>query len=909
MPITIDNRDTGDDPRPSAGDAVMGDGASTAGEYRMHEAERALAHERARFSALVRLQKDVACAGLDFPRVMRLVVKCAQELTRAEGAAVRTRLQGAMACRAACGTSEALIGDSVPLSDPLVKAVLHSGSSRCYADYQLEHADASPAVRHCNIRSLLVVPLRTDAEIGGLLVLSSSVPGAFQTGDLETAEFLAGLIATTMSRCAEAEAKQALLAERTAALTRLEESQNLHESSINAMHEGYVLRDASGKMLKCNSSAIRILEIAENGFIGQNTMPRDWRFVREDGSECPPGEHPSQIALATGIPQVNVIMGVKWPDGRLRWLSVNAAPVHRAGDLKPYATVVTFTDVTERRKDELEIARLASIVKSSQDAICSIDMDGLMVTWNPAAERTSGIPAAVAIGQHISVVSPPGFRFEIDETHERMQRGETIEPIELAQPRMDGSTQHLFFTVSPVRDAAGAVIGSSAIVRDVTPNKRQEEALRRSEARLAEAQRIANIGSWETDVRTGRTFWSDEMFRLLEFDPAGGVPGPEEVLARYYPDDLAERNRIYTDAVATGSTYQVDVRLTLPSGIRRKCHMVGVPDLDERGEVIRLAGTLMDITERDLADERFRVLFEESSDPHLLVGDEGIIDCNNAMIEMLRCADKSDLLVLHPAVLSPEFQPDGRRSAEKAVEMETIARESGFHRFEWIHCRMDGEEFHVEVTLTLVSLGGKPVILAVWHDLTERVKAEQQVKDYAIALEFQMAQLAALNAELDALATTDGLTGLTNHRKFQERLGEEVSRARRYGAALSVLMLDVDYFKQYNDAFGHPEGDEVLRQIARLLRVNARDTDTAVRYGGEEFAMILPETDSAAAMEIAERIRRAIENTAWPLRSVTASVGIACLRAGVESSGSLVSLADAAMYASKSEGRNRVTVR
>ncbi|HEX2569761.1 MAG TPA: PAS domain S-box protein [Polyangia bacterium] len=128
-------------------------------------------------------------------------------------------------------------------------------------------------------------------------------------------------------------------------------------------------------------------------------------------------------------------------------------------------------------------------------------------------------------------------------------------------------------------------------------------------------------------------------------------------------------------------------------------------------------------------EERLQVLYEHSSDGYLLFDEHGIIDCNPAVIQMLRCADKKHVLSLHPAQLSPERQPDGRRSLEKSIEMDQTARERGHHRFEWIHRKMDGEDFPVEVVLTPVSLGGKPALLALWHDLTDRKRAEKALME------------------------------------------------------------------------------------------------------------------------------------------------------------------------------------
>src|SRR5262245_66306628 len=115
--------------------------------------------------------------------------------------------------------------------------------------------------------------------------------------------------------------------------------------------------------------------------------------------------------------------------------------------------------------------------------------------------------------------------------------------------------------------------------------------------------------------------------------------------------------------------------------------------------------------------DRFRVLFEHSSDAHFIFDETGITDCNSATIHLLKATDKSQVLALHPAVLSPEYQPDGRRSMEKSKEMDGIARAQGYHRFEWLHRKLDGEAFPVEVTLNAVQIGGPPALSVLWPDL------------------------------------------------------------------------------------------------------------------------------------------------------------------------------------------------
>ncbi len=256
--------------------------------------------------------------------------------------------------------------------------------------------------------------------------------------------------------------------------------------------------------------------------------------------------------------------------------------------------------------------------------------------------------------------------------------------------------------------------------------------LEESEKKYRDLVELAQEGIWVIDRDSVTTFANRSMEKMLGYESG-------EMLGRALFDfmdksgkEIATRN---VQRRKDGITEQHDFEFIRKDGERITVAMQTAPIIDEYGEYAGAIAGVIDITDRknieqmlQESEERFRTLFEDSNDAYLILDENIFVNCNKATLEMLRASSKEEVLSTHPSQLSPEFQPDGQPSVEKAEEMIRIALEQGSNRFEWMHRRMDGEDFPVEVLLTPIVVEEKTIIHTVWRDITERIEAENELK-------------------------------------------------------------------------------------------------------------------------------------------------------------------------------------
>ncbi|GEM_PF-619280 len=428
-----------------------------------------------------------------------------------------------------------------------------------------------------------------------------------------------------------------------------------------------------------------------------------------------------------------------------------------------------------------------------------------------------------------------------------------------------------------------------------------------------------NVGTWEWNVQTGETRFNERWaaiigYRLEELEPTS----IETWLRLAHPADLDKSNKAL-QACFSGEAefYDVECRMRHRDG-----HWVWVLDrgkvfsYSDDGRPLMMYGTHLDISEQKNREEKLRRSEQAFSNNFhyagigmAIVGTDGHwLQVNRKLCEILGYTEHEMLkLTFQDITVEDDLEKD------LSLFEEVISGERDNYQIEKRYHHKDGHIVYALLSVAVVRKddGSADNFISQILDISDLRLAQDQITDLLNEAKQQnqllrdtQVKLEAANASLLEQSVTDPLTRLGNRRVLNTALDRELHRIRRSEAGkLSIIILDVDFFKNYNDSYGHPEGDRALKMLAEILSKECRAYDVVTRFGGEEFAILLPDTDRETAMEVAERIRLTAAQADWPNQALTISLGVCSWLNGMQAD-ELLRFADKALYQAKNRGRN-----
>ncbi len=457
------------------------------------------------------------------------------------------------------------------------------------------------------------------------------------------------------------------------------------------------------------------------------------------------------------------------------------------------------------------------------------------------------------------------------------------------------------------REAESFRTQNRELQHEIEERKLAEDALAQTAARLSLAVRAGGVGTWEYDILNDRLTWDDQMCRLYGIT-AQDFSGAYDAWRQGLHSLDRERGDNEIQAAQRGEKeYDTEFRVVRPDGSVHDIRALALVQRDKAGEPVSMLGTNWEITAQKLTEEALRYTHWklESTIEGTQAGTwewnvpTGEMTFNEiwaqplgySLSELAPTSIKTWEMLTHPddLIRSGELLARHFMGELAHYDCELRMKHKDGH-WVWVHER--GQ------VITRMA-DGKPLLMFGTHtDISLRKAAEEKIR--------------LLNIELEELALTDFLTNLFNRRYFMRQGAEAVKRVLRYKEPLSLLMLDIDWFKKVNDTYGHEVGDLALQHVAEVLKSSLREIDILARIGGEEFAVLLPNTGQEDAAVLAERVRRLIQDTPCETSgeaiTITISLGAAVCEDGMKDIDDLLRRADAALYEAKRSGRNCVVI-
>jgi diguanylate cyclase (GGDEF)-like protein/PAS domain S-box-containing protein len=679
------------------------------------------------------------------------------------------------------------------------------------------------------------------------------------------------------------------ITKRKQAEQTVEQLAHRNELILDSAGEGIYGLDREGVATFVNPAAASLTGYAVEELIGRD-LHEVIHHSRPDGIPYPRAQCPIHAAIWDGEAR-QVAEEVFWrKDGTDFPVEYTSTPILENGEA--VGTVVTFTDVTARKEAEEALKeseeRYRAVMAQSVEAIYLFDAETKRVLEaNDAFRKLMGYDEEELLGMRIYdfIAHDPG---NIDQNVRRSLARKRRHIGERRYRRKDGSVIIVDTSASVISYGGRPTI--VAVSRDVTERKEAEEALRKSEARLAETQRLAHLGGWEWNIETEEVSWSDEVFRIYGLEPGSFVPTFERFMEVVHPDDKDLVEGAIEDAFHGSKPYDLEHRIVRPDGEVRVVHRRAEVVRGEGGEPLKMIGTVHDITERKRAEERLKKAEQRYRS---VVEEQTELVCRFLPDLTLTFANEA---YLNYFGLGPEDAIGESFIDRVAVEDRVYYEEKLFE--------LTPDDPTRTVEHRVFASGGE----ARWQQWTDRAifDVEGRPVEYQ-SVGRDVTERKALEERLEHQALHDSLTDLPNRRLFVDRLGQALGRTkRRKGRTVAVLFMDLDGFKVVNDSLGHDTGDRLLVEVAERLGGCLRPEDTLARFGGDEFVVLLEGlTAPDAAVRVADRITEELrEPFVIDGRElyVAASVGVALGSAAAKDPEELLREADTSMYRAKDEG-------
>jgi diguanylate cyclase (GGDEF)-like protein/PAS domain S-box-containing protein len=652
---------------------------------------------------------------------------------------------------------------------------------------------------------------------------------------------------------------------------------------------GLFRADASGQCTWVNERYLQL-----TGLTTEQALGEGWLRALHPGDR----RHALELWRRATTARDEFSFGVRYvrPDGDVVRVKVSARALSESR--RSGGWVGVLEDQTLRYDTERELiesrAQLESILGASASAVFLKTPNDRFVLANPACEALFGGPVAKIVGSTSTELLGEDYGSLVRELDRAVLETGDARQDELHFPHPDG-TSHCWLSVRfPVRDADGVLTGVGVVSTDVTESRRLEREHAHQRALLEEAQRIARLASWEWNESTDSVWATTDFGHVLDIVGASGWQKMDEFLDLVDEEDRERVRAQFELSQRVMGEYDTAFGARSTSGEPRTLRARWRSE--RRDGRLTLLGTMQDVTlerarERALlaAEEELRLTFD-----HAPIG--------------LALADLELQWTRVNAAVCSLF---GRRPAQllgRPVDEIIVPEDRGLDG-EQLRRLLAGELEVYEVEKRCLGPDGALIRVAF---SVMMVGGSDSRPGHLIVQLLDVTARRELELRLQELAETDPLTGLANRRRLDAELQLVSARLRRSGEAATMLIIDLDGFKEVNDQHGHEVGDAVLRRVAQTIRRRLRQTDLVARLGGDEFAVLLTDADEEVAgrlaREILDAVRAAGESDELPAlpRPLSASIGIARLTTGDAASSTALRQADGALYAAKRQGPGSV---